>query len=117
MSSDVSEARRWMTTQPFDRVLVEETFQHGLRLHRNRARYSYRLLQDHLEQEVLGVLVGVVGGADDVERRPAGEHLVEQHAERPPIDAEICGKRKSESSGESDLEDEFHFLIDCIASL
>ena len=37
-----------------------------------------------LKEIVLRVLVGVVGGADDVEGAPAGQHFVEEHAQRPP---------------------------------
>ena len=41
-----------------------------------------------MEQVVLGVLVRIVGGADDVEGAPAGQHLVEQDSQRPPVDGE-----------------------------
>ncbi len=42
--------------------------------------------QGTVEEIVLGVLVGVLRGSDDVEGRPAGQHLVEQHPQRPPVD-------------------------------
>ena len=38
-----------------------------------------------LKQVVLGVLVRIVRRADDVERAPAGEHLVQQNAQCPPV--------------------------------
>ena len=46
-----------------------------------KCHFSVRLT---LKEVVLGVLVGVVGGADDVEGAPAGQHFVEEHAQRPP---------------------------------
>lgn len=42
----------------------------------------------YLEEVVLCVLVGVVGGLRDIERRAAGQHLVGEHAQRPPVHGE-----------------------------
>ena len=41
-----------------------------------------------LEEIVLRVLVRVVGGSNDVEGRPPGQHLVEQHPQGPPVHRE-----------------------------
>lgn len=42
----------------------------------------------YLEEIVLGVLVGVIGRVSDVKGRAAGEHLVSEHSERPPVHGE-----------------------------
>lgn len=74
--------------EPLGGLLAQEALEDRGRLDRQRARYAYRLLQDHLEQVVLGVLVGVLRGAGDVEGRAAGEHLVQENTEGPPVDGE-----------------------------
>ena len=38
-----------------------------------------------LEEIVLRILVRVVRGSDDVERRAAGQHLVEENTQSPPV--------------------------------
>lgn len=42
----------------------------------------------YLEQIVLSVLVRVIRGLRDVEGRPSRQHLVGQHAQRPPVHGE-----------------------------
>ena len=41
-----------------------------------------------LEEIVLRVLVRVVRGSNNVEGRPSGQHLVEQHPQGPPVNRE-----------------------------
>lgn len=43
-----------------------------------------------LEEEVLRVLVRVLAGTHDVEGGVAGQHLVQQHTQGPPVHAEVC---------------------------
>ena len=44
--------------------------------------------QTDLEEIVLRVLVRVVGGSNNVEGRPSGQHLVEQDTQGPPVNRE-----------------------------
>ena len=45
----------------------------------------------HLKQVVFCVLIGVVCGANDVEGRSSGKHLVQQHSKGPPVHGETVG--------------------------
>lgn len=56
MIDNVHEGRSPVTAETVGRVLVEETFEHRGGLDAERTRNTDRLLQDHLEQVVLGVL-------------------------------------------------------------
>ena len=56
MIHNVQEGGVAIAAQTVGRIFVQETFQHGCCLHAQRARYTDRLLQNHLEQIVFGVL-------------------------------------------------------------
>lgn len=58
MIDDVHEGRVAVAAQTVGRVLVQEALEHGGGLDAERPRDTDRLLQDHLEQVVLGVLEG-----------------------------------------------------------
>lgn len=45
-----------MAAQAISGILVEETFENGGSLDAKRTRYTYGLLQNHLEQIVFGIL-------------------------------------------------------------
>lgn len=77
MGRDLGERVGAVAAEPVGRVLVQEALEHVGRLDAQRPRYADRLLQDHLEQVVLRVLVRVLRGAGDVERRPSRQHLVQ----------------------------------------
>ncbi len=69
-------------------VIYALYLKYGSRLDAEGPGYPDGPLQDDLEEEVLGVLVRVVRVPDDVEGTPPGQHLVEQHAQRPPVHRE-----------------------------
>ena len=67
-------------------ILLQEALEHRAGAHRQAARHANRLLQDHLEQVVLGGQVRVVVlGHAGFEGRAAHHHLEQQHAQRPPV--------------------------------
>ena len=55
-----------------------------------QSRRSCRTLESetYLEEIVLGVLVRIVCSSDNVERRAASQHLVEQDTQGPPVNRE-----------------------------
>lgn len=68
MASDLVERVGRMASQTVGRVLIQEPLQNVGGFDAERPRYPDGLLEDHLKEVILGVLVRVVRGSGYVER-------------------------------------------------
>lgn len=88
VSLDFLEALLLAAAQPLGWVLAQEALQYARGVVRQRSWDSDRLVENHLEEIVLGVLIGILRGAGNVEGASPREHLKQQNAQRPPVHGE-----------------------------